>query len=172
MSASTARAVEGEKETGPTDGSGSLPSSSPAAPPSPLTLEELRDCLRNFAVERDWDQFHTPRNLLCALVGEVGELSEIFQWKGEVQPGLPDFREEEKFHVGEEISDCLMYLVRLADRCGVDLSEAVSQKLQKNARKYPAKLTKGSSRKYNEYSEEEVMAAARTEVEKNQNGHI
>lgn len=70
------------------------------------------------------DQFHSPRNLLLALVGEVGELSECFQWKGEVAVGLPSFSGKEKQHVGEELADVLIYLVRLADRCDVNLTTA------------------------------------------------
>ena len=97
-----------------------------------LGLGSLRDAVRQFAAERDWDQFHTPRNLLLALVGEVGELSEIFQWRGEVQQGLPDFADEEKERVGEEMADVLIYLVRMADVSGIDLSQAVVAKLQKN----------------------------------------
>jgi len=75
-------------------------------------------------------------------IGEVGELSEIFQWKGEVQRGLPDFKEEEKVHLGEELSDVLLYLVRLSDICGVDLGKAALRKVELNAIKYPAKASK------------------------------
>ncbi|XP_035547530.1 dCTP pyrophosphatase 1-like isoform X3 [Juglans regia] len=103
--------------------------------------------MAEFAKERDWDQFHSPRNLLLALVGEVGELSEIFQWKGEVPSGLPDWKDEEKEHLGEELSDVLLYLVRLSDICGVDLGKAALRKLELNAIKYPVKLCKGSSKK-------------------------
>ncbi|CAK7348919.1 unnamed protein product [Dovyalis caffra] len=113
-----------------------------------VTLEELKKKMADFAKERDWDQFHSPRNLLLALVGEVGELSEIFQWKGEVPRGLPDWKEEEKEHLGEELSDVLLYLVRLADVCGVDLGKAAMRKLEINAIKYPVKLCKGSSKKH------------------------
>lgn len=77
-------------------------------------------------------------------VGEVGELSEIFQWKGEVPRGLPDWKDEEKQHLGEELSDVLLYLVRLSDICGVDLGEAALRKIELNALKYPVK---GSSKK-------------------------
>lgn len=112
-----------------------------------VTLDELKRKMAEFAKERDWDQFHSPRNLLLALVGEVGELSEIFQWKGEVPRGLPDWEEEEKEHVGEELSDVLLYLVRLSDICGVDLGKAALRKLELNAVKYPVKLSKGSSKK-------------------------
>ena len=116
------------------------------------TLEDLRSAQVEFANDRNWNQYHTPRNLLCALVGEVGELSEIFQWKGEVAPGCPKFSQKEKSHLGEELSDVLLYLVRLADRCHVDLATAVKDKLKKNAMKYPAQKVFGSSKKYDEYN--------------------
>ncbi|KAH9616086.1 hypothetical protein KSS87_006848 [Heliosperma pusillum] len=112
-----------------------------------VSLEDLKTRMADFAKERDWDQFHSPRNLLLALVGEVGELSEIFQWKGEVPRGLPGWSDEEKQHLGEELSDVLLYLVRLSDICGVDLSQAVLRKLELNALKYPVNLVKGSSSK-------------------------
>ncbi|PKA66128.1 hypothetical protein AXF42_Ash018418 [Apostasia shenzhenica] len=114
-----------------------------------VDLEDLRKKMAEFARERDWDQFHSPRNLLLALVGEIGELSEIFQWKGEVPKGLPDWDEEEKVHLGEELSDVLLYLVRLSDICGVDLGKAAIRKLELNAMKYPVQQCKGSSKKYN-----------------------
>ncbi|KAK4270147.1 hypothetical protein QN277_023226 [Acacia crassicarpa] len=103
-----------------------------------VTLDLLKRKMAEFAKERDWERFHSPRNLLLALVGEVGELSEIFQWKGEVPKGLPDWKEEEKVHLGEELSDVLLYLVRLSDMCGVDLGQAALRKVQLNALKYPA----------------------------------
>lgn len=81
-------------------------------------------------------------------VGEVGELSEIFQWKGEVPRGLPEWKDEEKQHVGEELSDVLLYLVRLSDICGIDLGKAALRKLELNAIKYPVILSKGSSKKH------------------------
>lgn len=83
-------------------------------------------------------------------MGEVGELSEIFQWKGEVERGIPDWKEEEKVHLGEELSDVLLYLVRLSDVCGIDLGEAALRKMERNAIKYPANICKGSSQKYHE----------------------
>ncbi|KAL2531067.1 dCTP pyrophosphatase 1 [Forsythia ovata] len=83
-------------------------------------------------------------------VGEVGELSEIFQWKGEVPRGLPDWEEQEKLHLGEELSDVLLYPVRLSDICGIDLCKAVLRKLELNAIKYSISLCKGSSQKHNQ----------------------
>ncbi|XVF21294.1 hypothetical protein REPUB_Repub12eG0078100 [Reevesia pubescens] len=103
-----------------------------------VSLDLLKQKMANFAKERDWDQFHSPRNLLLALVGEVGELSEIFQWKEEVPKGLPNWKEEDKVHLGEELSDVLLYLVRLSDICGIDLGKAVLRKVELNAIKYPA----------------------------------
>ncbi|XP_068657582.1 uncharacterized protein [Aristolochia californica] len=108
-----------------------------------VTLVELRDMLAEFAKAREWDQFHSPRNLLLALIGEVGELSEIFQWKGEVARGLPNWTTSDKEHLGEELSDVLLYLVQLADVCGLDLGQAALTKVVKNAVKYP--ITKPSS---------------------------
>ncbi|XP_073284286.1 uncharacterized protein [Primulina huaijiensis] len=115
-----------------------------------VTLDDLKNKMANFAKERDWDQFHSPRNLLLALVGEVGELSEIFQWKGEVPRGLPDWQEKEKQHLGEELSDVLLYLVRLSDICGIDLGKAALRKLELNELKYPIQISKGSSQKHNQ----------------------
>ncbi|OWM90393.1 dCTP pyrophosphatase 1-like [Punica granatum] len=102
-----------------------------------VSLLEIRDRLSEFAEVRGWTQYHSPRNLLLALVGEVGELSEIFQWKGEVAKGLPNWSTADKEHLEEELSDVLLYLVRLADVCGLDLGQAALTKITKNARKYP-----------------------------------
>ncbi|KAL5562199.1 hypothetical protein UlMin_031946 [Ulmus minor] len=111
--------------------------SGPVSEDESVTLDLLKNKMAEFAKERDWDRFHSPRNLLLALVGEVGELSEIFQWKGEVPKGLPEWKEEEKVHLGEELSDVLLYLVRLSDICGVDLGKAALRKVELNAIKYP-----------------------------------
>ena len=106
---------------------------------------------RQWSEERDWQKYHTPRNLVLALVGEVGELAECFQWKAEVSNGLPEMTEAEKIHVSEELSDCLLYLVRLSDVCGINLSEAVVSKMAKNSLKYKVSACKGSSAKYTVY---------------------
>jgi len=117
--------------------------------PDQPDLIMLRDRLRVFAAERDWEQFHSPKNLSMALMVEVAELMEHFQWLTEAQStGLPA---ENKQAVSEELADILLYLVRLSDRLGVDLREAALLKLEKNAAKYPAELVRGSSKKYSEY---------------------
>ncbi|CAM8890470.1 unnamed protein product [Rhodiola kirilowii] len=103
-----------------------------------VSLKDLSSKLDEFANARDWEKYHSPRNLLLAMVGEVGELSEIFQWRGEVERGLPDWKESDKEHLGEELSDVLLYLIRLADVCGVDLGDAAIRKIVKNGIKYPA----------------------------------
>ena len=118
-----------------------------------LTLESIRASHRSFSAARDWGQYHTPRNLLLALVGEVGELSEIFQWRHEVQEGLADFTPADKHHVGEELSDVLLYLCALADRCHIDLAKAVQDKMANNEAKYPPHRVHGSSKKYDQYAE-------------------
>ena len=77
-------------------------------------------------------------NFVLGQVGELGELSELFMWKGEVAKGLPGWDESEKEHLGEELSDVLVYLIRLSDMCGVDLGDAALKKIVTNAVKYPA----------------------------------
>jgi dCTP diphosphatase len=112
------------------------------------SLHELRDALRAFAAERDWDQFHSPRNLATALAVEAAELLEPFQWLGasegrDLPPGT-------RAAVKEEMADVLLYLVRLADKLEVDLLEAARAKIARNAAKYPIEKSRGSSRKYDE----------------------
>ncbi|KAK3595779.1 hypothetical protein CHS0354_025415 [Potamilus streckersoni] len=125
------------------------------------TLEDIRKLQEEFAAERNWNQYHTPRNLLLALVGEVGELAEIFQWKGEVKEGLP---EDERKHVGQEMSDVLVYLVRLADKCQIDLSAAVLEKIGLNAEKYPVHKVYGKSDKYTEYRNDVIEVDAEDRI--------
>ncbi|KAJ6334144.1 hypothetical protein OIU78_011116 [Salix suchowensis] len=112
-----------------------------------VTLKDLKKKMADFAKERDWDQFHSPRNLLLALVGEVGELSEIFQWRGEVARGLPDWKDEEKEHLGEELSDVLLYLVRLSDVCGVDLGKGCHEKAGGQCYQVPGQALQGQLKK-------------------------
>ncbi|PHT38858.1 hypothetical protein CQW23_22431 [Capsicum baccatum] len=102
-----------------------------------ISLKDLSKQLEDFAKVRNWEKYHSPRNLLLAMVGEVGELSEIFQWRGEVDKGLPNWEESDKEHLGEELSDVLLYLIRLADICGIDLGDAAAKKMIKNSIKYP-----------------------------------
>jgi dCTP diphosphatase len=116
---------------------------------NPSELLMLRDKLRAFAEAREWDQFHSPKNLSMALMVEVAELMEHFQWMTEAQSGNLDA--ERKAVVAEELADILLYLVRLSDKLDVDLLKAALHKLEKNAAKYPAEQVRGSSKKYSEY---------------------
>jgi NTP pyrophosphatase (non-canonical NTP hydrolase) len=109
-------------------------------------LTELRDALREFAAERDWDQFHSPKNLSAALSVEAAELLEIFQWLTEAESR--QLSPEQLGQARDEMADVLNYLVRLADKLDVDLLDAARDKLQKNALKYPADKARGSARKY------------------------
>ncbi|CAM9544504.1 unnamed protein product, partial [Choristocarpus tenellus] len=131
--------------------------SSPSTVPlwGALPLEWIRSQQHHFSAERGWSQFHAPRNLALAMMGEVGELCECFQWKTATQCSdcLNAFTSEEKVHVGEELSDVMFYLVRLADMCGIDLALAARAKVRLNAKKYPVHLARGSSQKYDAYGE-------------------
>lgn len=118
--------------------------------PQPVRdLDALRERLRTFARERDWDQFHSPKNLAMALVAEAGELVEHFQWLTEAQSRA--LGDEQKAPVADELADVLLYLVRLADQLGIDLLAAAASKMAANEEKYPAALVKGSARKYTDY---------------------
>src|SRR5690606_15513975 len=112
-------------------------------------FEELTATLKAFVDERDWQQFHTPKNLVMALSGEVGELTEHFQWL--TQEESLSLSEATKSQVADEIADVQFYLLLLARGLGIDVPAAVAVKLRKNEQKYPAELVRGSSRKYNEY---------------------
>jgi dCTP diphosphatase len=109
-------------------------------------LEELRDQLRDFSNARDWDQFHSPKNLVMALAGEAGELLEVFQWLTEEQSA--NLEPGAQAAVRDEIADVLLYLVRLGDRLGIDPVAEARRKLVENERRYPADKARGNARKY------------------------
>jgi NTP pyrophosphatase (non-canonical NTP hydrolase) len=111
-------------------------------------FESLRDRLREFATARDWDQFHSPKNLAMALAGEAGELLENFQWLTEEQSRRPS--PEVLAAAGEEIADVLLYLIRLSDKLGIDPIAAADAKLLANAVKYPVDKARGTAKKYTE----------------------
>ncbi|WP_036665617.1 nucleotide pyrophosphohydrolase [Paludibacterium yongneupense] len=106
-----------------------------------IDVDKLVTALQDFADERGWQPFHTPRNLMLALTGEVGELAEIFQWLTDDKAARLMDDPAVYEHLHEELADVLLYLVRLASVLGVDLDDAVADKLQKNAVKYPATVT-------------------------------
>lgn len=113
------------------------------------TLDDLVRRLHEFARERDWEQFHSPKNLAMALSVEAAELLEHFQWLTEEQSEqLP---EDKRREVAFEMADIFIYLMRLCERLDVDLLSVVEEKIRLNDEKYPADKVRGSSRKYTEY---------------------
>jgi NTP pyrophosphatase (non-canonical NTP hydrolase) len=111
-------------------------------------LETLRQTVAAFVAERDWEQFHSPKNLAMALTVEAAELQEQFQWLTLEQAEALD--DDQREAVADEMADVLVYLVRLADRLDVDLLEAAERKMAKNRAKYPAEQVRGKAVKYTE----------------------
>ncbi len=118
-----------------------------------MDFDKIKSDLRKFAQERDWEQFHSPKNLAMALSGEVGELSEIFQWLTEDQSNKENISDEDLAKVREEVADILLYIIRLSDKLDIDLEQAVLDKLKINKDKYPVELSKGNATKYNRRNE-------------------
>lgn len=118
---------------------------------SPDSINQLRARVNQFVEERDWAQFHSPKNLAMAMVVEAGEVVEHFQWMTEEQSRTLDTETRES--VGEELSDTFVYLLRIAEVCGIDLLEAANKKIDLNAKKYPIEKVKGSNAKYTKYEE-------------------
>jgi len=111
-----------------------------------MDIKNIQKQLSDFADERDWDQFHNPKNLAMALSVEASELVEIFQWL------TPEQAEEimdssQSDHVKEEVADVMIYLLRLADKLDIDLESMVSDKIVKNGKRYPVSLSKGNAKK-------------------------
>lgn len=112
-------------------------------------LSRLRELAREFVAERDWDKFHTPKNLAAALSVEAAELLENFQWLASGERA--ELTEARMQQVRHELADVLFYLIRLADRLDVDLMQALDEKMALNRARYPADKVRGDARKYNEY---------------------
>lgn len=112
-------------------------------------LHALTEEIRLFARERDWDRFHSPKNLSMALIAEAAELLEHFQWATEEQSYTPDPAKLQE--VKHEIADVFIYLIRLSDRLNIDLLDAAREKLDLNRKKYPADKVRGDARKYSDY---------------------
>jgi dCTP diphosphatase len=110
------------------------------------SLEGLRDALRQFASDRDWNQFHSPKNLAIALSVEAAELLEHFQWTPDA--ASENVSSDQKAGIREEVADVFIYLIRLADKLEIDLLAAASEKIRLNAEKYPVEKARGSSKKY------------------------
>jgi dCTP diphosphatase len=112
-------------------------------------FDRIKKKVRQFVVERDWDQFHSPKNLSMALIVEAAEMVEHFQWLTEEQSS--NLSPEKLAEVEQELADIQVYLISLAEKLKLDLVAAVEKKLVLNAQKYPADQVRGSSKKYTEY---------------------
>ncbi|MGP1717975.1 MAG: nucleotide pyrophosphohydrolase [Methylophilus sp.] len=115
----------------------------------PDSIHELRTRINNFVEERDWAQFHSPKNLAMSMIVEAAEVVEHFQWMTEQESRQLDAATKEK--VGHELADTLVYLMRIAEVCGIDLIAAANAKIDLNAQKYPVDKCKGSNAKYTDY---------------------
>jgi dCTP diphosphatase len=119
-------------------------------------IERIQQKIRKFRDERDWMQFHNPKDMAAAIAIEATELQEIFLWKSQAESS--DVAESERERVLEEVADLAIYLFELADNLKIDLPRAVQAKLTKNGQKYPAEQVRGSSKKYSEYSQKAADA--------------
>ncbi len=116
-----------------------------------MDLEKIKERIQKFSDDRQWDQFHNPKNLVMALNGEVGELNEIFQWLDfNDSINLPD---DVKEHTKEEVADIAIYLLRICMKLDIDIEDAILKKMDKNEKKYPVSSSKGSAKKYNKSRE-------------------
>lgn len=115
-----------------------------------LDLEKIFETQRQFARDREWEQFHTPKNLAMALAGEAGELLELFQWLTPEQSFEIAQTSEKREELCDELADILYYLLRITDLLNIDINHALWAKIAKNAKKYPVELAKGSAKKYTE----------------------
>ncbi|MCB5184078.1 nucleotide pyrophosphohydrolase [Methylobacillus gramineus] len=120
--------------------------------PQPDSLDQLRARINHFVQERDWEQFHTPKNLAMAMIVEAAEVVEHFQWDSP-QESIT-LSEERKTEIGHELADTLVYLLRIAEVCGIDLIAAANAKIVLNAKKYPVEKAKGSNAKYTAYQDQ------------------
>lgn len=114
-------------------------------------IRELIQKIRKFADDRDWDQYHSPKNLSMALIAESAELIEHFQWMTEEQSSNVSAEIHEQ--IGHELADIFVYLLRLSDKLDIDLVEAANKKMELNEEKYPADKVRGSSKKYTAYKD-------------------
>lgn len=112
-------------------------------------LEQLRERLAKFASDRDWDQFHSPKNLSMALIAEAAELVEHFQWLSEEDSKNLDAARQKE--VSMELADIFIFLIRVADKLGVDLADAAWEKIETNEARYPVDKVKGSAKRASEY---------------------
>jgi len=116
-------------------------------------MKLLKEKLRKFAEERNWEQFHSPKNLTMALGGEVGELLDIFQWLKEEESNLENISDKNLAKTKEELADIFLYIIRLADKLDIDLIQEANNKIETNRTKYPVNLSKDNAIKYSRRDE-------------------
>lgn len=115
------------------------------------TIKELIKQVQDFCEQRDWDQFHNPKDLAIGISTEANELLDIFRFKNQVEMEELMHDEEKRIHVEEELADVFFFVLRFAQMNDMDLKEILESKIEKNGRKYPAEMVKGQNKKYNEY---------------------
>lgn len=115
-----------------------------------MSIRDIQKQVDEFASARDWEQFHNPKNLVMALTGEVGELTALFQWLPSEECTADRASDKLMKSAESEMADVFIYLVRLADKLGIDLEEAARRKIELNEERYPVEKSKGSARKYDE----------------------
>ncbi|RXJ98269.1 nucleotide pyrophosphohydrolase [Arcobacter sp. CECT 8989] len=113
-----------------------------------MNLDSIQNEIKSFSKKRDWDKFHSPKNLSMALSVEASELVEIFQWLTEEQSY--NLGDSKKLHAEEEVADIAIYLLRICTKLDIDLEDAILKKMKKNEEKYPVEKVKGSAKKYTE----------------------
>ena len=114
-----------------------------------MDINKIKNKLSTFSKDRNWDQYHTPKNLSMALSVEASELLEIFQWMKDDDSSLSNLSDEDKKLAAEELADIQIYLLRLCDKLNVDIENEVLEKIKKNSDKYPINLSKNNAIKYN-----------------------
>ncbi len=117
---------------------------------SKTNIQELKDLVREFCEERDWDQYHNAKDLTHALIIEVAELLEHFRWKSENEIKELFDSTEKREHIGDELADIFYFLLRFSQKYNFDLSEILNKKMEKNQKRYPSDKFRGSNKKYNE----------------------
>jgi dCTP diphosphatase len=117
---------------------------------NPIDLPAINTFLRSFVKEREWEQFHSPKNLVMALSAEVGELSAIFRWLSVEEATCAMNHAQQASSIRDELADILICAFRLADILELDLNSAIWTKLKQNAEKYPADLARGTAAKYSD----------------------
>jgi len=118
---------------------------------SETTLQDLKNEVKKFCEERDWDKYHNPKDLSIGIITEASELLEHFRFKSEDEAKAFLDDEIKKEAISDELADILFFVLRLAQKYDIDLAISVSRKLEKNKKKYPIEKSKGSNKKYTEF---------------------